>query len=733
MSASASASKQLILGAGTATTGIFSRGFRHPSASSSSFPPDRGLYTSLAGVVFKDLSNGAFNSHQIFFQGDVEAAMQTQSACVYKFGDFLLNLCERSLSKDGEPVGLTPKAFDTLVVLVTRSGHLVEKDELLKEVWPDTFVEEATLAQNIFTLRRVLGRGGGEQLIETVPKRGYRFVGDVEEVTDARGGLLMRRQTSSRLLIEEEYEDEPDAEAEARVRRSRPLALSRRAKLTIAVALATLVAAGAGALAYRQRLDSAKRAAAAGSVRSIAVLPFRPLGADSGDDLLGLGMADAVILKLSKMERLTVLPTSTVIKFAGRDGDQLAAGRELGVDAVLTGTVQRSGERVRVTVQLVSLGAGRTIWSDKFDDHLTNIFDIQDSISGQVARSLSSNLTGDEQRQLGKRQTWNAAAYDAYLMGLFFWNKRSKEGLEKGVEYFQKAVDADPNYALAYAMMSDCYFLQVYYEYSAGHSPETFAKAKAAAERALALDDSLAEAHLAISMIQGHEGHGVESLNSLRRSLELNPNLAVAHQRLGWMLSDMGRLEQAVAEMKRAQELDALSPTNNSALGLLLVLSRKTAEGLAYCRKAGELDPTSYGVQLNIGYAYLFNGMYEESLEHYRRAGEINPEGRGELLPAIAYVEVMAGRRGEAQKLIPEMQRLALEGRGDAYGVAALYGALGDNDRAFEWFERALSSSQMQARILRYDPQFDPLRQDPRFAELLRRHGRERVLSPPSD
>jgi DNA-binding winged helix-turn-helix (wHTH) protein/TolB-like protein/Tfp pilus assembly protein PilF len=654
--------------------------------------------------------------------------MQTQATHAYKFGDFLLNLSERSLSREGEPVGLTPKAFDTLAVLVTHSGRLVEKDELLKEVWPDTFVEEATLAQNIFTLRRVLGREG-VQYIETVPKRGYRFVGDVEEVLDERVGLLVRRHTSSRLLIEEEYEEEPERQSETEARTLRPPALSRRRKVAIVVALAVLVAVGG--LAYRRRQDSAKRAEAAGSVRSIAVLPFKPLGADSGDELLGLGMADAVILKLSKMERLTVLPTSTVIKLAERGGDQLAAGRELGVDAVLTGTVQRSGERVRVTVQLVSLGAGRTIWSDKFDDRLTNIFDIQDSISGQVARSLSSNLSGEEKKQLGKRQTWNAAAYDSYLMGLFFWNKRSKEGLEKAVEYFQKAAEADPNYALTYAMMSDCYYLQVYYQYDPEHSSENFAKAKETAEKALALDDTLAEAHLAVSMIQGHEGDGAESMTSLRRALELNPNLAVAHQRIAWMLSDAGRLAEAVAEMKRSQELDPLSPTNNSSLGLLLVLSRKAPEGLAYCRKAGELAPTSYGVQLNIGYAYLFNGMYEESLEHYRMAGEINPEGRGELLPAIAYVELAAGRREEARKLIPEMQRLALEGKGDAYGVATFYGALGEMDHAFEWFEKALASSRMQARILRYDPQLDPLRQDPRFAALLRSYGRSRVLTQP--
>lgn len=693
--------------------------------------------------------------------------MQTQSACVYKFGEFLLDLSGRSLSRRGEHVQLTPKAFDTLAALVARSGRLVEKDELLREVWPDTFVEEATLAQNIFTLRRVLGREGGAQLIETVPKRGYRFVGEVEAIEGGRSGaILMRRQTSSRLLIEEEYEDGPDKTAEAVVRASdaesapdaesaasleraamverassaeraasvalpaRRPALSRRAKAAVAAALAVSVAVASG-VAYRWRFDPARRAqeAAAGSVRSIAVLPFKPLGADSNDDLLGLGMADAVILKLSKMERLTVLPTSTVLKFARRDADQLAAGKELGVDAVLTGTVQRSGDRVRVTVQLVGLGSGRTLWSDKFDDRLTNIFDIQDSISGKVARSLSSNLSGEEQKQLGKRQTWNAAAYDAYLMGLFFWNKRSKEGLERGVEYFQKAVDADPNYALAYAMMSDCYYLQVYYQYAEGRSEETLAKAKAAAERSLALDDSLAEAHLAVSMLQMQEGYNAEAMRSLRRALELNPNLAVAHQRLAWTLTDVGGIEEGVAEMKRAQALDALSPTNNAALCLMLVLSGRAAESLDYCRKAGELDPSSYGVRVNLGYAYLNNGMYEESLEAYRKAGELNPDMRGELLPAIAYVEAAAGRREEARKLLPEAERLALTSKGDPYGVAVLYGALGDDGRAFEWFDRALATTRVQARMLRYDPQLEPLRRDPRYRELLMRYGRSRVLA----
>lgn len=658
--------------------------------------------------------------------------MRTQPARAYRFNGFLLNVSERSLSHDGEPVQLTPKAFDTLVALVTRGGRLVEKDELLKEVWPDTFVEEATLTQNIFTLRKVLGPEGG-RYIETVPKRGYRFVCEAVAVADAEDGLLMHRHTDSRLLLKEEYEEDEQGRAAVVPHRSRLRAFPRGRRLAAVATLAAVFATGGVWLAYQWRVKSAEHTATVNSVRKVAVLPFRPLGADSNNDMLGLGMADAVILKLSRIERLTVLPTGTIIRFAGHDGDQLAAGRELGVDAVLEGTVQRSGERVRVTVQLVALADGRTIWSDKFDDRFTNIFDIQDSISEQMARSLSSSLSGEERRQLGKRQTLSTAAYDSYLMGLFFWNKRSKEGLAKAIEYFEKAVGADPNYALAYAMLSDCYYLQLYYSYGEAPPEEILAKAKVAAERALALDDTLAEAHLADAMLKGAEGYGLESMSSLRRARELNPNLAVARLRLAWMLADTGRLDEAVSEMKRAQELDVLSPANNGALGMLLVYAHRAPEGLVYSRKAFELDSENYRVQVNLAYTYFFNGMYDESLEQYRRAEGLKPEGRGELLPAYAYVYLAAGRREEALGLLPEAERLAREGKGDSYALAVLYGALGDKDKGLEWLDRALGRERVQARALRYDPQLEPLRHDKRFAELLMRHGRSRVLTRPAD
>jgi len=463
------------------------------------------------------------------------------------------------------------------------------------------------------------------------------------------------------------------------------------------------------------------------TVQSIAVLPFRPLGSDMNNELLGLGMADAVIGKMSKLKQLVVLPTSSVLNYTDRAFDPIAAGRTLGVDAVLSGTIQRSGDQLRVTVDLVNIGNGRTVWSEKFDQTFTDIFGIQDSISDRVARSLALNLNTGEQKQLGKHYTTNTAAYDSYLMGLYFWNKRSKEGLEKAINYFQQAVEKDPNFALAYALMADCYYLQVFYRYSP--TPETIGNATAAADRALLLDDSVAEGHVAMAMVQSLQKQGSQSRQSLRRALELNPNLAIAHQRYAWCLCASGHLNDAVREMKRAQELDPLSPTNDTALGELLIFARQFQGSLEYCYKAAELAPNEALIQENLAIAYASNGMYQQAIEHYQRVGELNPEKKGDALASVATVLVSAGRKPEADSMMSEVLKLAAAGKVEPYNVALLYTARGDKEQGFKWFAKALGGHKVdQPGTIRYDPLLDPLRSDARFAESLRQHNRASLL-----
>jgi TolB-like protein/serine/threonine protein kinase/Flp pilus assembly protein TadD len=475
------------------------------------------------------------------------------------------------------------------------------------------------------------------------------------------------------------------------------------------------------------------------SVRSIAVLPFEPLGQGMNDELLGLGMADAIIGRMSGLKQLAVLPTSAVSKYKGPANDPLAAGGALGVDAVLTGTVQRSGERVRTTVQLIRVASGRTAWSEKFDQTFTTIFDIQDAISDKVVRSLALNLSAAEQKQLAKRYTTSAAAYDEYLMGLYFWNTRSKEGLEKAIDYFGRAVEKDPKFALAYALMADCYYLQLFYRYDS--RPDRIQNAKAAAERALLLDDSIAEGHVAVAMVQlyqkDHElaesAHRV-AMDSFRRALSLNPNLAIAHQRYAWALAAFGHLDDSVREMRRAQELDPLSHVNNVGLGISLVFARQYREALEYCYKATELAPNQAPAQNNLAFAYLLNGMYQQAIERYQKVRELDPGENGNVLASIATVLVSAGRKSEADSMMPEILKLAGEGKADPYHIVALYAVRGEKDKAFEWFARALQrrperqSNGNDSRMIRYDPLLDRLRSDSRFAELLRQHNMGSLL-----
>jgi eukaryotic-like serine/threonine-protein kinase len=478
------------------------------------------------------------------------------------------------------------------------------------------------------------------------------------------------------------------------------------------------------------------------TVRSIAVLPFEPLGRDMDDELLGLGMADAIIGRMSNLKELAVLPTSAVSKYKGPANDPLAAGRALGVDAILSGTIQRSGDQVRATAQLARVSSGRTVWSEKFDQTFTSIFDIQDAISDKVVRSLALNLTAAEQKQLAKRYTTNTGAYDEYLMGLYFWNQRSKEGLKKAVDYFGRAVEKDPNFALAYALMADCYYLQLYYGYAS--NPDQISNAKAAVERALLLDDSIAEAHVAAAMVHFYEKRDQDvgesahqaAMDSLRRAIALNPNLAIAHQRYAWALCSFGHLDDAVREMKRAQELDPLSPTNNTALGIILAFARQYRAALEYCHKAAELAPNDAHINENLAFAYTVNGMYQQAIERYRKAGELDPDEKGNSLTSVATVLALAGRKSEADSTMPEILRLASKNKADPFDVAVLYGVRREKDLAFAWLAKALENSEVRTNardsgIIRYNPMLDQLRSDGRFAALLRHYKLASLLETP--
>ena len=651
--------------------------------------------------------------------------VQASPVHLYEFGDFRLDTAKRLLQRlDGTTVPLTPRVFETLLYMVEHHDTVLDKERLMEAVWPDSIVEENNLSQNISTLRRIFGETpGSHSYIVTVPGRGYRFVAEVRDQTGNGSATVKAEQGTGPTLAEDRTEA-----ATAKGRQQSPGKTGGPLALAVfgVIVLATAFLARGPSVGWlkKHKIGDATPATSPANVtdtvHSIAVLPFEPLGHDMNDESLGLGMADAVIGRISSLKQLVVLPTSAVSKYKGPASDALAAGRALGVDAILTGTVQRSGEQVRVTVQLVNVRNGHTAWSEKFDQTFTDIFGIQDSISDSVARSLALNLTVEEQKQLRKHYTTTAAAYDSYLMGLHFWNTRSKDGLEKAINYFDQAVQKDPNFALAYALMADCYYLQVFYGYNP--APEIIGNAKAAADRALLLDDSIAEAHIASAMVHSLQHQLRPTIESLRRALELNPNLATAHLRYAWCLCVLGQLNDAVPEMKRAQELDPLSATNSTALGILLTFARQFDGALTYCSRAAELDPSNYLVRCNLAITYGLNGMFQQAIDQYRMAGQLSPDHKGDVLASIATMLTSAGRKSEADSMVPEILDLAMAGKSDPYNVAVLCATRGDKEQAFKWLAKAVTNRPLMSATLRYDPQLDLLRSDNRFPALLQQN-----------
>ena len=645
--------------------------------------------------------------------------MSQRPLSLYEFGPFRINVNERLLQRGDELVPLSPKVFDTLLILVENHGHVVEKRELMDLLWPETFVEESSLTQNISLLRRALAEGEGDlQYIETIPKRGYRFVAKVNHIDESINGTSPERST---------YLEGPQGVTSQHglaSRTARPLSDSEqpsRSRLNLYVAaVAALVLVGALiTLGYRLQKRAAVGEGLAG--KSIAVLPFKTIGAGQ-NELLGLGMADALIIRLSRLDELSVLPTSSIFRYANSDEDATAIGRELGVEGVLQGTVQREGDVVRVAAQLVRVADGKTIWSAKYDERQNNIFALQDSISEQLASSLVPEISASQKQSLSVKHTWDPEAYQAYVMGMEFWNRRTKENLKKAIEYLKEAVAKDPNFAQAHAILADCYFLSATDEYRSMSMDEAVVLAEASVNRALELDPNNAEAHTVKAGLHLWRRQIDDAAREFQRAIDLKPNYAVAHLRYGYFLMGALRLDEAESHMRRAQQLDPVSVVPNAALGSVLLLVRKPDESIKYSQRALELEPTSMAARLNLADAYVEKGMFTEGIQEFEKFHDSDDPY---VLGQKAYAYAVAGRREQALKTLATLEKL-LGTQGYPYAYARIYGALGEKDKAFEWLEKINLGPMMQAN-LKYDYQLDQLRDDPRFYDFLKRHRLEHL------
>jgi len=628
--------------------------------------------------------------------------MPNETKRIFEFGVFRLDVSERLLSSGDKPLTLTPKVFDLLVLMVENPGRLLEKDWILQSLWPDTFVEEANLTVNISTLRKTLGPGGSV-LIETVPKKGYRFTGVVREIRVATPRPAVSQGGVGPLAPPPESPPPPASRGTAHL----------VGRWSFFVAAITVLGIGAYLLSMRSR-----NIQKLSDVRSIAVLPLRPLVPGAEQDYLSLGMADALIGKLSKIQRIMVRPTAAVQKYNGTS-DPIAAGRELRVDVVLDGSVQRDGKMVRASVQLLRVNDGTPLWAERFDDYFTNIFQVQDSISEKVAAALSMKLTEGEHKQMVKRQTDNMEAYQLYLRAKYVAYKRSSDAMpDAAIDLYQQAIAKDPDYALAYAGLSTALMELATME---GHLG-AIEQARTAALKAVGLDDSIAEAHLAAGgvLLRG-DWDWTAAQREFDRALAIDPHSALAHWSKSILLMALGQAEQSLSEMQTAQRLDPSSQSMQDDLAWVLYCNRRWLEAIQASKATVAMAPDSFAAHHQLGKAYLQAREYEKAKTEFETTLRMHKFKRG--LADIGQVLALMGNVVGARAVLANLDQADRAGHTyeSAYMHAVLYASLGDKDAGFLALDHACDQKLSRAIWVKVDPDLDPLRQDPRFNALLRR------------
>ena len=630
--------------------------------------------------------------------------MAEQTSDFYEFGRFRVKSDERLLLRGEDLVPLTPKAFDILLTLLENDGRIVNKDDLMKKVWPNTFVEEGNLTQNVSLLRKALGESAnGPQFIETVPRRGYRFVAPVNRASENGE--------------DRSFESAPPTNgqlAETSVRPGRSNFLSGRLPaVALALAVVVIAVAGIGYLSARN-----KAAATPSAIQSIAVLPFVDDSVDGDAVFLDDEIAASLVNSLTKLPKLRVVPRSVMVTYKGRNVDPRQVGQELNVRAVVTGRVHRRGDTISIQADLIDLDSVSQIWGQHYERRLSDILLVQEEISRDIFENLRLKLNVEEQKQL--------EAYRLYLKGRNAWNKRTREGMQQGIEFFQQAINADPNYAAAYAGLADCYNMQVIYGVS--EPKDGFPKAKEAAVKALEMDETLAEAHSSLAFIKFRwDRERVEAEREFQLAIKYKPTYAPAHQWYSSYLVALERFDEAIAEAKRTSELEPLSFTASSHLGWILYLSGRNDEAIAQCTKILNLDPNSFPARRYLGLAYEKKGMYAQAIDEFQKGVKIS--GSPLMLALLGHAYAASGKTREARQVLSDLHDLSESREAESrryvspYTVAAIYVGLGDKDQAFKWLEQANEERDVWLMNLKVDPVFAKLRSDKRFQDLLTRAG----------
>jgi TolB-like protein/DNA-binding winged helix-turn-helix (wHTH) protein/Tfp pilus assembly protein PilF len=668
-----------------------------------------------------------------FWSGGSVSESSLSPALVMRFGVFELDSRGRELRKRGRRIRLQDKPFEVLSALLDRPGELVTRESLREKLWPDnTFVDfDHGLNNAVNRLREALcDSADNPSFIETVPRRGYRFVGSVRIEGSPSSTSIAAAQrapsTASTAIASVKHFGASDESAEFIGRRVSRF-ISRHKRLAIPVTAVALAAvtiiivaiSPIGLLAgmhWGRLRDLIVRGPAPVRIQSLAVLPLENLSGDAEQEYFADGMTAELITELAKIGSVRVISRTSAMRYKRTRKPLEQIAHELNVDALVEGEVLRSQNRVRVTAQLIQTATDRHLWSETYERDLRDAVELQGEVAESIATAIRTKVTSAEHTRLAGSRRVNPKAYEAYLKGRFLWNKRTESGLKKSIEYFQLAIDKDPRYALAYAALADSYQLSGVHE----RSPikDAYPKAKAAADRALELDDSLGEAHTVLAGVmygRNRDWRGAET--EFKRAMELSPGYATAHSRYALFLMRMGRTGESLAEMRRAQALDPLSPAVHSSLGWLLLSARRYDEAIEQLQNSLEMDPDFGLTHLYLGWAYEAKENPEKAIDELQKAALSN-SGTGELA-SLGHAYAIGGHARQAQSILKDLEERSRRDYVPPYDIAVVYAGLDNKDRAFEWLAKSCQDRDVELALLKADLELDNLRPDPRFKNLL--------------
>ena len=618
---------------------------------------------------------------------------------VVRFGVFELDLHSGELRKQGYKIRLEGQPVQVLICLLENPGELITREELHAKLWPqDTFVNfEHGLNAAVKRLRRALNDSADSpRFVETLPRRGYRFIAPVHVDNPAT--------PVPAVPIVIEFSQKPAS--------AQPAGWPYAWRVGVCALVLVLAVAAFVMLRPSSRPPP---------IRSLAVLPLENLSGDASQEYFSDGMTDELITELGRIAELRVISRTSIMTYKNAHKPLPQIAHELNVDAVLEGTVLRSNQRVRITAQLIQAAADRHLWAESYDGDLRDALALQKQVAIAVAKAIRIELTPREQTALKRSQRVDPGAYEDYLKGRYFWNKRTAEGLRKALGYFNQATEEDPAFAAAYAGLADSYALLGDWEYGVLAPKEAYPKAKAAAAKAMELDDNLAEAHISLAFVlQNFDWDWESARREFDRGLELSPRYATGHHWYAWYLTAVGRTSEAIAEMKTAQGLDPLSLIIGADLAEELIIAHRYDEAIDQSRKTIEMDPRFAVAHYELGQAQVQKRMYDSGIVELQKAIEFSG-GSSTCKFNLAYAYAISGRREKAMEILDDLKKGAKPAFSNASEIALVYVGLNEQDHAMDWLETAYKERFNPSILMR--PAFDPLRADSRFQNLLHRIG----------